>query len=83
MRIVKIIALILVIAVMIGGWMYMNRLEQQENARMSALYSQAEPLERQKQDLVAKRDALPAQYALEFRDYATTQILVPRMDTQI
>lgn len=83
MRIVKIIALILVIAVMIGGWMYMNRLEQQENARMSALYSQAEPLERQKQDLVAKRDALPAQYALEFRDYATTQILFPRMDTQI
>lgn len=83
MRIVKIIALILVIAVMIGGWMYMNRLEQQENARMSALYSQAEPLERQKQDLVAQRDALPAQYALEFRDYATTQILFPRMDTQI
>lgn len=83
MRIVKIIALILVIAVMIGGWMYMNRLEQQENARMSALYSQAEPLERQKQDLVAKRDALPAQYALEFRDYATTQILFPKMENQI
>lgn len=83
MKIVKFIALILVVAVLIGGWMYLNKLEQAESERMHALYTQAEPLEKQKQDLITQRDALPSQYALEFRDYATTQILFPKMENQI
>lgn len=83
MKIVKYIALILVIAVLYGGWRYINKLEAQDNARIRQLYAQAEPLEKQKQELVAQRDALPKQYALEFRDYATTQILFPKMDTQV
>ena len=83
MRIVKILALVLVVAVLIGGWMYMNKLEAQDNARIQNLYAQAEPLERQKQELTEQRDALPAQYALEFRDYATMQILFPKMEYQI
>lgn len=83
MRIVKILALILVVAVLVGGWMYMNRLEAQDAARMAALYAQAEPLEKQKQELTTQRDALPTQYALEFRDYATTQILFPKMENLI
>ena len=83
MRIVKILALILVVAVLIGGWRYMNKLEAEDNARIRNLYAQAEPLEKQKQELTAQRDALPKQYALEFRDYATTQILFPKMENQI
>ncbi len=83
MRIVKIIALILVVAVLYGGWKYMNKLEAEDNARIAQLYAQAEPLEKQKQELTAQRDALPAQYAMEFRDYATTQVLFPKMDNQI
>lgn len=83
MRIVKILALILVVAVLIGGWLYMNHLEQQDSERMRMLYTQAEPLERQRQELIDQRDALPAQYALEFRDYATMQILFPKMEYQI
>ncbi len=83
MRIIKYIALILVIAVLYGGWRYINKLEAQDNARIRQLYAQAEPLEKQKQELVAQRDALPKQYALEFRDYATTQILFPKLENQI
>ena len=83
MRIVRIIALILVVAVLYGGWKYMNKLEAEDNARIRQLYAQAEPLEKQKQELTTQRDALPAQYALEFRDYATTQILFPKLDNQI
>lgn len=83
MRIIKILALILVVAVLFVGWKYMNKLEAEDNARIRQLYAQAEPLEKQKQELTAKRDALPAQYALEFRDYATTQIFFPKMDNQI
>ena len=83
MRIIKYIALILVVAVMFFGWKYINKLVGEDNARIRNLYVQAEPLEKQKQELVAQRDALPSQYALEFRDYATTQILFPKMENQI
>ena len=83
MRIVKILALILVVAVLIGGWKYMNKLEAEDAARIRNLYAQAEPLEKQKQELSAQRDALPKQYALEFRDYATAQVFFPKMDNQI
>ena len=83
MRIFKFIALILVVGILLGGWMYMRRLEAQDAARMRQLYTQAEPLEKQKQELTTQRDTLPSQYALEFRDYATTQILFPKMENLI
>ncbi len=83
MRIIRILALILVVAVLIGGWQYMHKLEREDNARMRALYTQAEPLERERDELIKQRDALPSQYALQFRDYATVEILFPKMDTQI
>ncbi len=83
MKIVKIIALILIVTVMIVGWKYINKLEAQDNARIRNLYSQAEPLEKQRESLIEQRDKLPSQYALEFRDYATTQILFPKMENQI
>lgn len=83
MRILKFLALILVLAVLAGGVLYLMRLEQAENERMTALYAEVEPLERQRESLVKERDSLDAQYALQYRDYATTQILFPKMDTQI
>ena len=83
MRIIRIIALLLVIAVLVCGGLYVRHLEQADNERMLALYNEAEPLERQREELVAQRDKLPSEYALQFRDYATAEILFPRMDTQI
>ena len=50
---------------------------------MLALYTEAEPLELQREELVAQRDKLPSEFALKYRDYATAEILFPRMDTQI
>ena len=55
MRIVKILALILVVAVLFGGWMYMNKLEKEDKLRMEQLYSQAEPLEKKKQELPKRK----------------------------
>ena len=78
MRFLKIIALILVVAVMVVGWRYMNRLEAEDSTRINQLYTQAEPLEKQKQELSAQREALPVQYAMEFRDYATVEMLFPK-----
>ena len=37
----------------------------------------------QREELVAQRDKLPSEFALKYRDYATAEILFPRMDTQI
>ena len=83
MRIFRILALLLVLAVLICGVLYVRHLEQADNERMLALYTEAEPLERQRETLVAQRDRLPSEYALQYRDYATAEILFPRMDTQI
>ena len=82
-NILKILALILVVAVLYFGWQYMLRVEGQESARISQLYAQAEPLEREREDLIQQRDSLPTQYALEFRDYATTQVFFPKMEQTI
>ena len=83
MRIIRILALILVLVVLVCGALYVRHLEQADNERMRALYTEAEPLERQRDELVAQRDKLPSEYALQYRDYATAEILFPRMDTQI
>jgi len=83
MRIFRILALILVLAVLVCGVLYVMQLEKADNERMLALYTEAEPLEREREALVAQRDKLPSEFALKYRDYATAEILFPRMDTQI
>ncbi len=83
MRILKILALLIVLAILVGGVLYMLRLEQADNDRMLALYTEAEPLEREREALIRGRDSLPSEYALQFRDYATTEVLFPKMDFQI
>ncbi len=82
-NILRILALILVLAALYYGKQYMYKLEGEDSARIAQLYAQAEPLEREREELTKQRDNLPKQYALEFRDYATAQLLFPKMDNLI
>lgn len=82
-NIIRILALILVVAALYFGRQYMYKLEGEDSARIAQLYSQAEPLEREREELTQQRDNLPKQYALEFRDYATTELFFPKMENLI
>ena len=83
MRVFKILIPILLLAILAGGVFYVMRLEKTDNERMLALYTEAEPLERQREELVTQRNSLPSEYALKYRDYATAEVLFPKMDAQI
>lgn len=83
MRIGKIIALVLILAILAGGGYYILQTERADNERMRNLYAEVEPLERQRAALTEERDSLSAEYALKFRDYATTEILFTTLDSQI
>ena len=83
MRAFRVLGLILALIILACGALYVIQLEKTDNERMLALYTEAEPLERQREELVAQRNSLPAEYALKYRDYATAELLFPKMDTQI
>ena len=83
MTIRKILALILILAMLAGGGYYLLQTERADNERMRALYEEVEPLERERGALIDERNQLTADYALKFRDYATTQILFTTLDAQI
>ena len=50
-NIIRILALILVVAALYFGRQYMYKLEGEDSARIAQLYSQAEPLEREREEL--------------------------------
>ena len=79
----KALALILILAIMAAGGYYLLRTEQADNERMRALYAEVEPLERERATLIEERNQLESDYALKFRDYATTEILFTTLDAQI
>ena len=83
MSIKKALALILIFAIMAAGGYYLLITEKADNERMQNLYTEVEPLERERASLIAERDQLESEYALKFRDYATTEILFTTLDAQI
>ncbi len=83
MRIGKFIALLLILAILAAGGYFILQTEKADNERMKNLYEQVEPLERERASLVEERNSIESEYALKFRDYATTQILFTTLDAQI
>ena len=83
MSIKKAIALILILALLAGGGYYLLKTEQEDSDRMRSLYTEVEPLERQRESLQTEKKNLQTEYATKMRDYGTVEILFTELDSQI
>lgn len=79
----KAIALVLVIALLGAGVFYLHQIEHDDKQNMKDLYSEVEPLQRQREALVAERDSLELDYALQMRDVGTVQLLIEELSDQV
>ncbi|MCR5138357.1 MAG: hypothetical protein K6C12_14920 [Oscillospiraceae bacterium] len=79
----KFIGLFLVLAIMAVGGYYLIRMEHAEDEKMRNLYTEVEPLEREREALESELAGLDTQYALKMRDYSTVEILFTTLDYQI
>ena len=79
----KVIALLLVIALLAGGLYYLRLTDQQDKKRMRELYTAVEPLQREREALIAERDSLAADYAMQMRDAGTIELLFRELNKEI
>ena len=79
----KVIALILVVLLLGAGAFYLRQVEHNDRDNMRDLYSEVEPLQRQREALAAERDGLELDYALQMRDVGTIQLLIEEMDESV
>ena len=79
----RIIALILVVLLLGAGVYYLRKIENADRANMRDLYSEVEPLQRQREILVAEREGLELDYALQMRDVGTIELLIEELDETI
>ena len=71
----RIIPLILVLMILAAGAFYLLTTEREEINNMKELYRQTEPLQRQKDELLARKETLAENFKAETRDVSTVQIL--------
>ena len=79
----KAIALILVIGILAGGFLYMRHVDKQDKLRMRELYASVEPLQRQRDSLAAELDSIETEYALLMRDTGTVEVLFRELDSTL
>lgn len=79
----RVIALILVVLLLGAGAFYLRQVEHNDRDNMRDLYSEVEPLQRQREALAAERDGLELDYALQMRDVGTIQLLIEEMDESV
>lgn len=79
----KAIALLIVVAILAGGFWYVHRVDQQDQQRMRELYAKVEPLQRQREELIAERDHLASDYAIRMRDIGTAELLFRELSPSI
>ena len=79
----KAIALLLVIVLLGAGAFYLYQVEHNDKQNMKDLYTEVEPLQKQREALVSERDSLELDYALQMRDYGTIQLLFEELNDQI
>ncbi len=79
----RVIALILVVLLLGAGVYYLRKVENADKRNMRDLYTEVEPLQRQREALVAERDQLEFDYALQMRDVSTIQLLIREMDEEV
>lgn len=79
----KAIALILVALLLGTGVYFLRKVEKADKRNMRDLYTEVEPLQRQREALEAKRNELELDYAIQMRDVGTVQLLIRDMDEKI
>lgn len=79
----KAFALLLVFALLGAGVFYVFKIEQNDQQNMRDLYSEVEPLQREREALAEERDSLEIDYALKMRDVATFQLLFREMNEDL
>lgn len=79
----RIIALVLVVLLLGAGVYYLRKIENADRDNMKDLYSEVEPLQRQREALVTEREGLEIDYALQMRDVGTIQLLIQEMDEKV
>ena len=73
----------IVIAILAGGFLYVRNVDQQDKQRMRDLYAEVEPLQRQREALIAERDRLETEYTLQMRDVGTVELLFRQLNVSI
>ena len=65
------------------GFLYVRNVDQQDKQRMRDLYAEVEPLQRQREALIAERDRLETEYTLQMRDVGTVELLFRQLNVSI
>lgn len=79
----KAFALILILALLGAGGYYLLKVEREDDDRMRDLYTEVEPLEREREALQEEKNSLDTEYAKKARDYGTVEVLFPQLNAQI
>ncbi|MBR4474066.1 MAG: hypothetical protein IKS55_10560 [Oscillospiraceae bacterium] len=79
----KAIGLLLILILLAAGGVYLLMVEKEDDKRMSTLYSEVEPLERERESLIQEKKNLETEYAQQMRDYGTLEIMFRKADAQI
>ena len=74
----RIIPFLLSLVLLCFGIYYIWKADQEDSKKVSDLYAQVEPLERQRQELQQQLEKLSTSYALKTRDYGTIELLFPK-----
>ena len=79
----KAFGLLLLLIILAAGGVYLLMVERADDDRMRSLYTEVEPLEREREALIEEKNNLDTEYATKMRDYATVEVMFEHLDTQI
>jgi len=79
----KAFGLFLLLIILAAGGYYLLMIEHQDDDRMRSLYTEVEPLERERETLQEEKNSLDTEYATKARDYGTVEIVFQHLDAQI
>ena len=79
----KVFGLLLILIILAAGGIYLLMIEKADDDRMRSLYTEVEPLEREREALIEQKNNLDTEYATKMRDYATVEVMFEHLDTQI
>ena len=79
----KAFGLLLVLIILAVGGVYLLMVEREDDKRMNDLYTEVEPLEREREALLQEKNNLDTEYATKLRDYGTVEVMFEHLDAQI